>query len=131
MTTTSKVVKTDQELNPEKYFISPIGHIRDRIIIHESLDIPKEGLFISLNGFPFLAKPGIPIDIPRPVRQMIDTRIKTETSQDDGGIDHKRNIPRVTYTLLESDVDNPEKKAAAGANVPGAQASVPGLTASP
>ena len=96
--------KTDEELHPENYFISPAGHKRDRIIIHESMEIPKEGLFISLNGFPFLAKPGNEIDIPRPVRQMLDTRIKTETIQGDDGKEYRRNIPRITYTLIKEDV---------------------------
>lgn len=100
--------KTDQEKHPEKYFTSPEGHIRDRIIIHESLEIPKEGLFLSLNGFPFLAKPGVEIDLPRPVRLMLDTRIKTETVQGDDGRDHVRHIPRFTYTLVKEGVNIPD-----------------------
>lgn len=95
---------SDQDLNPENYFISPVGHPKDRIIIHESMEIPKEGLFISLNGFPFLCKPGVEIDIPRPVRQMLDTRIKTETLQGDDGKEYKRHIPRITYTMVKEDV---------------------------
>jgi hypothetical protein len=96
--------KTDQEAHPEKYFNNPEGHIRDRIIIHESERLPKEGLFISLNGYPFLAKPGVPVDIPRPVRRMLDTRIETQTIQDDNGKDYTRDIPRITYTLLVENV---------------------------
>lgn len=100
--------KTDQELHPENYFMSPVGHSRDRIIIHESMEIPKEGLFLSLNGFPFLAKPGVEIDIPRPVRLMLDTRIKTESLQDNAGNIHTRNIPRITYTLVKENVSEQE-----------------------
>lgn len=96
--------KADQDMNPEMYFTSPKGHPRDRIIIHESMDIPKEGMYLSLNGFSFLAKPGVEIDLPRPVREMIDTRIKTETHQDEEGKSHKRDIPRITYTLIQEDV---------------------------
>ena len=95
---------TEQERNPEKFFITPKGHKRDRIIINESLKIPKEGQFISLNGYGFLARPGVPIDLPRPVRLMLDTRIETETSQDDNGKNYTRNIPRITYTLIKEDV---------------------------
>lgn len=101
-------IKTDEELNPENYFITPEGHIRDRIIIHESMEIPKEGLFLSLNGYPFLAKPGVEIDIPRPVRLMLNTRIKTETIQGADGKDHVRHIPRVTYTLVKEGVNLPD-----------------------
>lgn len=100
--------KTDQERHPDNYFVSPTGHIKDRIIINENADIPKEGLFMSLNGFPFLAKPGVEIDVPRPVRLMLDTRIKTEITQGDDGKDHVRDIPRITYTLIKEGVNLPE-----------------------
>ena len=100
--------KTDQEKHPENYFTTPAGHPRDRIIIHESKDIPKEGLFISLNGYPFLAKPGIEIDLPRPVRLMLDTRIQTEITQGEDGKEYRRNIPRITYTLVKEGVNLPE-----------------------
>lgn len=86
-------------------FISSQGHIRDRIIIHESAKIPREGLFLSLNGFAFLVKPGVEIDLPRPVREMLDTRIETETFQDDQGESHVRNIPRITYTKIKDGVN--------------------------
>ena len=103
-------IKTDQEKYPEKYFSSPDGHVRDRIILHESQEIPKEGMFVSLNGFPFLIKPGVEVDIPRPVRLMLDTRIKTETIQGDDGQDHHRHMPRLTYTLIKEGINipNPE-----------------------
>ena len=101
--------KTDQEKHPENYFNSPQGHIRDRIVIHESAETPKEGVFMSLNGFSFLAKPGVEIDLPRPVRLMLDTRIRTETVVHDDGnnrmVAHSRNIPRFTYTLIKEDVN--------------------------
>jgi hypothetical protein len=99
--------KTDQELYPENYFSSPAGHPRDRIIIHENAEIPKGGMFISLNGFAFLAQPGVEIDIPRPVRKMLDTRIRTETVYAQDGTTHSRNIPRITYTLVKEDVQIP------------------------
>jgi hypothetical protein len=94
--------------NPEEYFNSPQGHIRDKIIIHEGLDIPKEGMFISLNGFPFLAKPGVEIDIPRPVRKMLDTRIITVTSHDENGKEYTKDIRRVNYTLVKEGVNLPD-----------------------
>ena len=34
-------------------FISPKGHIRDRIKVHQTPEIPKQGAFISLNGYPW------------------------------------------------------------------------------
>ena len=101
--------KTDQEKHPENYFNTPKGHPRDRIIINETQEIPKEGLFLSLNGFPFLAKPEVEIDVPRPVRLMLDTLIRTETTRVDEGNGkmavHTRNIRRVTYRLVKENID--------------------------
>ena len=99
--------KTDEELHPENYFTSPQGHIRDRILIHESSEIPREGQFISLNGYGFLAKPGEEVDLPRPVRLMLDTRIRTETVHGEDGRDHHRNVRRITYTLIKEGVNIP------------------------
>lgn len=89
---------------PVNQFISPDGHIRDRVIIHESQKIPKEGLFVSLNGYAFLIKPGTEVDLPRPVRLMLDSCVETETLQQDGK-NFTRNIPRVTYTLVKEGVN--------------------------
>ena len=100
--------KTDQEKYPQKYFITPEGHIRDRIIIHDSSKLPKEGKFISLNGFAFLAKAGMEIDLPRPVRKMLDTRIETESTQGEDGKIYTRDIPVITYTLVKEGVNLPE-----------------------
>ena len=99
---------TDQERNPEKYFVSPAGHPRDRIILHESLEATKGGRFIGLNGFAFWAQAGVEIDLPRPVRLMLDTLVRTETMKtDDGNGGYRtssRDIRRFTYTLLKEDV---------------------------
>ena len=97
-------VEEKAETVDTRFFTSPIGHIRDRILIHESMDIPREGIFMSLNGYPFLVKPNVEIDIPRPVREMLDTRIKTESVQGADGRLHHRNIPRITYTLIKENV---------------------------
>ena len=60
---------------------------------------------MSLNGFAFVAKPGVEIDIPRPVRLMLDTRIRTESVKNADGDIITRDIPRVTYTLIKENVD--------------------------
>jgi hypothetical protein len=101
-------IRTDQEKHPERYFTNSVGHIRDRIIFHASQDIPKEGRFFSLNGFSFLAKPGVEVDIPRPVRLMLDTRITTETIKGDDDQIYTRDIPRVTYTLVKEGCNLPD-----------------------
>lgn len=87
------------------FFESPKGHPRDQIVLSPSMNIPKEGQYIGLNGFGFLAKPGVEIDIPRPVRKMLDTLIITETLQDDQNRWYTRDIPRFPYTLVTENVD--------------------------
>jgi hypothetical protein len=106
---------TDEEKHPENYFISPLGHIRDRIRINENSDIPKEGQYIGLNGYGFLAKPGEEVDLPRPVRLMLDTRIRTEMTQGEDGKTYSRNVPRITYTMVKEGVNIPSAAVIASA----------------
>jgi hypothetical protein len=103
-----KARKEEKEQEGE-FFVNPQGHPRDRVIIHESQDLPKEGIYMALNGYSFLAKAGVPIDLPRPVRLMLDTRLKTEMIQGDDGKNHFRDIPRLTYTLVKEGVNLPEE----------------------
>jgi hypothetical protein len=102
-----EITNEEMEANTEKYFVNPKGHIRDRIRIHDNQKIPKEGQFISLNGFAFLAKPGEEIDIPRPVRLMLDDCIETETIHGEDKV-YTRDIPRITYTMIKEGVNIPE-----------------------
>lgn len=99
----SKTVK-DMEKNPDKYFTSPIGHPRDRIVLAETEKMPKDGVFLSLNGYAFLAKPNVEIDIPRPVRLMLDTRTETQSVKGDDGKVYTRNIKRFPYQIIQLDV---------------------------
>jgi hypothetical protein len=99
--------KSEEERHPERFFTNPDGHIRDRIIVHQSSKIPKQGQFVSLNGYSFLIKPGEEIDLPRPVRLMLDTRVETESIQGEDGKTYSRNIPRFTYTLIKEGVNIP------------------------
>jgi len=69
-----KETAKDMKDHPENYFTNPAGHIRDRIMLHENEKLPKDGIFMSLNGYSFLAKPNVEIVLPRPVREMLDTR---------------------------------------------------------
>jgi hypothetical protein len=101
--------KTDQEKNPDKYFASPAGHPKDRIVLHETAEATKGGRYFSLNGFSFLAQSGVELDVPRPVRKMLDTLIRTETlTHDDGNgklVRESRNVPRFPYVLVKEGVD--------------------------
>jgi hypothetical protein len=112
MAKASDRTRTEQERYPEMFFTGPKGHPKDRIKINESSELPKEGIFFGLNGYQYLAKPGVEIDIPRPVRLMLDTRIRTENLRTDNGNGtvevHTRNIPRITYTLIKENVDMQE-----------------------
>lgn len=101
------------------FFHNPEGHIRDRIVINESPDIPKQGIFLSLNGYPFQAIPGKEIDIPRPVRLAIDTLIYTDTIQENGE-EYHRDRPRLTYTIKELNVGGVNTGGASPAGTPAA-----------
>lgn len=93
----------------EDLFLSPKGHPRDRILVHENPNLPSDGLFVALNGYSFHIPLGIPVDVPRPVRQMLETRIQTEhrTVLDAPGkvSIHSRNIPRIPFVLIAENVD--------------------------
>jgi hypothetical protein len=93
----------------EEFFTSSAGHPKDRIIVHESADYPPEGLFVGLNGVDYHIPAGVEIELPRPVRKMLDTRIRTESRTINKGPGqgveiHKKNIPRVTYTMIQENV---------------------------
>ena len=91
--------------HPEKFFVNPEGHPRDRLKIHENSDIPREGMFIGLNGVQYLIKPDMEVDLPRPLRiACLDETIETKTFQDGAGKPYTKNIPRVTYTLIKEGV---------------------------
>ena len=99
------IIEDDMEAHPENYFVNPDGHIKDRILVHENADIPSEGLFVGLNGVQYLLKPGHEIELPRPIRGVLDSCIETKTFQDGNGKSYTRDIPRVTYTLLKEGVN--------------------------
>ena len=103
-------INADMKKNPKVYFTSANAkdHIKDRIIVNPAPDIPREGLFVSLNGYGYLVKAGFEIDIPRPIRQMLDTRIRKEIVQDDNGKEYVRDVPAVTYRLIQEGVNLPE-----------------------
>lgn len=89
-------------------FNSPKGHIRDRIKVHATPEIPKQGAFISLNGYPFQVTPGKEIDIPRPVRLMMDTLKYTDILKDPTtGEEYTQERQRYPYTLIAEDVGEP------------------------
>jgi len=92
-----------------KKFISPKGHIRDRIRIHQTPEIPKQGIFISLNGYAFQVSPEKEIDIPRPVRLMMDTLKYTDILKDpETGEEYEQTRLRYPYTLIKEDVGEPK-----------------------
>jgi hypothetical protein len=99
-----KETAKDMKDHPENYFTNPAGHIRDRIMLHENEKLPKDGIFMSLNGYSFLAKPNVEIDLPRPVREMLDTRTETQTIKGDDGKVYTRNIKRFPYQVIQLDV---------------------------
>jgi hypothetical protein len=93
----------------ENYFVSSQGHIRDRIIVNENPETPP---FVALNGFAYDLPKNVEIDLPRPVRKMLDTLFYTKHNyvQEGPGVvkDYPQHIRRVTYTLIKEDVGRGE-----------------------
>ena len=109
MATAEEKLAADMKKNPTNYFTSANAkdHIKDRIKVNPSPDIPREGYFVGLNGHGYLIKAGFEIDVPRPIRQLLDTRIRTEMVQDENGKDYFRDVPVITYTLIKEGVNLP------------------------
>lgn len=105
--------KTDQERHPERYFESPKNWVRDRIVIHPTAEIPKDGLFFGLNGIQYLVKAGVELDLPRPVIQMLQTRIRRDTIKGDDGVDYHRDVQRITFTMIKEGCNLPNPVAIA------------------
>jgi hypothetical protein len=103
-------INADMKKNPKQYFTAANAkdHIKDRIIVNPAPDIPREGLFVSLNGYGYLVKAGFEIDIPRPIREMLDTRIRKEIVHGDDGKEYARDVPAVTYRMIQEGVNLPE-----------------------
>jgi hypothetical protein len=108
----SERFKKKEKTPPEERFEHPEGHIRDRIILNQSPEFTGKSHVVGLNGFLFDIPFGVEVDIPRPVRQMLDTRIRTETIRVDVGNGQMetrtRDIPRLTYRLVKEGINLPE-----------------------
>jgi hypothetical protein len=98
--------KNEDGTDAPGFFTHPRGHVRDRIILHETKESYKEGQFVGLNGFPFLIQYNKELDLPRPVLQMLRTRIQTIILKDkDTGVETVRNIPRFNFTVVKENVN--------------------------
>lgn len=107
-------LKNDDGSDAQGYFRHPRGHIRDRVILHETPNSPKEGQFVGLNGFPFQIQYNKEIDLPRPVIEMLRTRIQTTSHTESDGTETVRNIPRFNMTIVKENVTNtPDDEAGA------------------
>lgn len=101
----SKTPKNSDGSDCDGYFSHPKGHIRDRVILHEGKDSPKEGQFVQLNGFPFQILYNKEIMLPRPIVEMLQKCIFTEINKDEHGVETKRDIPRFNLSILERGVN--------------------------
>jgi hypothetical protein len=103
---TSATPKKEDGTDAEGFFTHPRGHIRDRIILHETRESYKEGQFIGLNGFPFLVQYNKEVDVPRPVIKMLRTRIVTIVEKDtETGVETVRHLPRFNFTVVKENVN--------------------------
>lgn len=67
---------TDTETAPVK--VQPIGLGKTvKIILEESDDIPPTGLYIGLNGYGYMIRPGEEVNVPLGVQEILDHAIET------------------------------------------------------
>ena len=104
MSKTAEALRNDDGSDAQGYFRHPRGHIRDRVILHETPNSPKEGQFIGLNGFPFQVQYNKELDLPRPVIEMLRTRVQTTSHTEADGTETVRNIPRFNLTIVKENV---------------------------
>lgn len=48
---------------------------RVRIVLEENEDIPPTGQFIGLNGIGYILRPGVPVDVPLGVKEILDNAV--------------------------------------------------------
>lgn len=53
-----------------------------RIMIEENDSIPPTGLFLGLNGRSYLIRPGVPVDVPLGLLEILDNAIYTAPQTD-------------------------------------------------
>lgn len=53
-----------------------------RIILEENDEIPPTGLFLALNGRSFMIQPGLEVDVPKGVVEILDNAVTTVPSVD-------------------------------------------------
>ena len=61
----------------KKLIPDEIGRNTIRILLEESDDIPPSGLFLSHNGRPYMLKPGLEVDIPLFLKEILDHAVIT------------------------------------------------------
>lgn len=92
------------------FFTHPRGHIRDRVILFETPDSFKEGQFVGLNGFPFLVQYNKEVDLPRPVIEMMRTRVVERIEKNtETGEETVRRYPRFNFRVVAENVNKVER----------------------
>jgi hypothetical protein len=61
------------------------GNDRVKIILERTNKIPKIGLNVGHNGVNYLIKPGVPVNIPRKVLNVLKDAVASEPQMDDEG----------------------------------------------
>lgn len=98
--------KNDDGTDIDGYFTHPKGHIRDKVVLHETKDSPKEGQFVALNGFPFQILYNKEVMLPRPVVEMLQNCVFVEIQKNEmTGEQTERHIPRFNISVVQRGVN--------------------------
>jgi len=83
--------------------LKPIGK-KVRIILEENDEIPPSGQFIGINGAGYLLKPGIEVEVPDSIIEVLNNAIKSKPviDPDTRRIVDWRPTPRFPYRVIRT-----------------------------
>lgn len=80
---TVAIVKAPKKkAKPQTEFERITAEPRTRIILEENDQIPPTGQFVGVNGEGFLIMPGVPVDVPESVLEVLDNAIMSVPVKD-------------------------------------------------
>ena len=68
---------------PQTEFERISAEPRIRIILEENDQIPPTGQFVGVNGVGYLIKPGVPVDVPESVLDVLDNAVMSAPVKDE------------------------------------------------